>query len=133
MLASKNYTDKFGNEIILSQDTERHIRDDHPEALDDDIISITLSEPDILVKSSQDFRSVEYYKLTPTKWSKVVVISTRDGLFIKTSHYAKRLSRGEWLWRNPEYHPTQKEIERNSGSEPPTDSPNLWPGGMPSE
>ena len=124
---NKIYSDKFGNRVFLSLETEAHIKETHPEVPYDEEIDETLSTPDLLVKSSKHPRSVEYYRLKPGNWHKVVVKKAEDGLFISTSHYASGLSRGEWLWRNLGYEPTQKELERNSGPEPPNDFPLIWP------
>ena len=128
------YLDKFGNTIVLSPETEDHIKEDHPDVRHDEEIEKTLSTPDLLVWSTKNRRSVLYYKLRDRgNWHEVVVKKAPDGLFISTSFYASKLSKGEWLWRNPEYEPTPKELERNSGDEPPTDSPMLWPDGLPME
>ena len=126
----KIYSDKFANAVYLSPETEAHIQEAHPEVPYDEEIDGTLSTPDLLVKSSKQPRSVEYYRLKPSNWNKVVVKKAEGGLFISTSHYASGLSRGEWLWRNPEYQPTEKEMGRNSGLEPPNDFPKIWPDGI---
>ena len=100
------FTDFEGREIILSDDSERHIVEDHPEIFRIGItqtLNEILKEPDVVMSSRRDLRGALYYKLRNTspyqdRYVCVVVKFLEDEIYIWTAYITTRIRGGRVLW-----------------------------------
>ena len=101
----KRFQDFFNLRIILSPEVEEHIKGTHPEMSgQDDKIRTTLLNPDIIVRSNSDPKSILYYhhfNTTPvtTKYLCVVVKILSNESFISTAYFRPTIKRGIILWK----------------------------------
>ncbi len=100
----KWFRDIFNQQISLTPDVEEHIKDTHPEMSEqDDKIRITLLNPDVVVKSNSDPKSIlyhRYFNTTPvtSKYLCVVVKILTNERFISTAYFRPTVKRGVILW-----------------------------------
>lgn len=100
----KWFRDIFNQQISLAPEVEEHIKDTHPEMSgQDDKIRITLLNPDVVVRSNSDPKSIlyhRYFDITPvtTKYLCVVVKILTNEKFISTAYFRPTVKKGVILW-----------------------------------
>jgi hypothetical protein len=101
----KWFWDIFNQQVSLAPEVEEHIKDTHPEMSgQDDKIRTTLLNPDVVVRSGSDPKSIlyhRYFDATPVgiKYLCVVVKILSNERFISTAYFRPTVKKGVILWK----------------------------------
>lgn len=102
MMASRNFSDAFGQTIELTAERWLHVLGEHQELKAfEDLIPQTLQQPDVIIRSVYDLQVRLYYKWFPQLWHGkylVVVVKSNRRHVVLTSYITDKIKGGERLW-----------------------------------
>jgi len=103
MVVFKDYKNRS---IRFTDERLTHIENDHPEMIgQNDKITETILNPDIVIVSKTDKNVEMFYKLFPKtpvtqKYLCVLVKNNNNDYFIITAYFTDTAKKGEILWQN---------------------------------